>query len=55
MDKDILVMAGAVVALFGFLFGGIFFGEYMRHIEKMECMRQHGEYISQTCLFRPGK
>lgn len=28
---------------------------YLQHVEKMECMKQHGQYIDRGCVFPNAK
>jgi hypothetical protein len=44
-----------LVVFFGVVFGSLAYSEHMKHIEKMECMAQRGEYINSGCFFREQK
>jgi hypothetical protein len=55
MDSEGKWIAITVMAIFGGLFGGMFYSEHVAHVEKMECMKLKGEYIGKGCVFREAK
>lgn len=55
MDSELKWIVLMVCVVFGGLFGGLFYGEHVTHIQKMECMKLKGEYIGKGCIFRDAK
>jgi hypothetical protein len=52
MDKEIYVIAGVLMVFLVALLGGMFFDSYLDNQLKMECIKQRGEYVGKTCVFR---
>jgi hypothetical protein len=40
---------------FGGLIGSLVYSDRLEHGQKMECMKQRGEYIHGACIFREAK
>lgn len=55
MDSEVKWVVFGILAFFGMLFGAAIYGETQTHTEKMECMKQRGEYIGKGCVFRDHK
>jgi hypothetical protein len=52
MESEIKWIVGFCVLFFGTLFGGLFYNDHLTHVERMECVKQRGEWIGKTCIFR---
>lgn len=48
--NPLLARLTSVVVIFGAVFGGISYMEYLKHVERVECIKAGGSPADKTCI-----